>query len=155
MTDVASSTSVNRPSAVVPVTNAEGNTAHAAAVVLVGLNGNAALPASPGAKAAGSSLSVTQAGLEYEAVPASSTDIALGATGAAGDFLSHIIIQPATTAAATCTVKDGTTVIYTFTGGTLGDLRPIIVPFNLFSTSGAWKITTGTNVAILGIGDFT
>lgn len=92
---------------------------------------------------------------EYETVAASATDQVLGATGATGDYLSHIVIQPATTGAGTCTVKDGTTVIYTFTSGTLADLRPIVVPFNLKSVNVGWKITTGANVAILGVGDFT
>lgn len=92
---------------------------------------------------------------EYETVAASQTDQALGATGAAGDYLSHIVIQPATTGAGTVTVKDGSTVIFTFTSGTLADLRPITVPFGAVSASGAWKITTGTNVSVIAIGDFT
>lgn len=93
---------------------------------------------------------------EYEAVPASTTDQPLGATGTVGDYLSHIVIQPATTGAGTCTVKDGTTVIFTFTTGTLGDLKPITVPFNAVSVNaGGWKVTTGANVAIVAFGNFT
>lgn len=92
---------------------------------------------------------------EYEAVAAGATDQALGATGAAGDYLSHIVIQPATTGAGTVTVKDGTTVIFTFTTGTLADLSPKTVPFGVLSVNGAWKITTGANVAILAAGNFT
>lgn len=115
----------------------------------------ALLPASLGWKAAGASLSITSAYLEYETVAASQTDQVLGATGAAGDYLSHIIIQPTTTAAGTVTVKDNSTVIFTFTSGTLGDLRPITVPLGLISTGGSWKITTGANVAVIGVGDFT
>ncbi len=91
----------------------------------------------------------------YETVAAGQTDQVMGRVGARGDVLSHIIIQPATTGAATSTVKDGSTVIFTFTGGTLADLSPIVVPFNLQSTSGAWTLTTGANVAILAIGDFS
>lgn len=98
---------------------------------------------------------VTPAALEYETVAASASDQVLGATGAAGDYLSHIIIQPTTTGAGTVTVKDGTTVIFTFTTGTLSDLRPITVPFGINSVSGAWKVTTGANVAVIGVGDFT
>lgn len=94
-------------------------------------------------------------GLEYETVAASQTDQVLGATGAAGDYLSHIVIQPATTGAGTVTVKDGTTVIFTFTTGTLADLSSKTVPFSAFSVNGAWKVTTGSNVAVLGVGDFT
>jgi len=117
---------------------------------------SAALPASLGSKAPGASLSVVYAGLEYETVAASQTDQPLGATGVVGDFLSHIVIQPATTAAGTCTVKDGTTVIYTFTTGTLADLKPITVTFNAASVNtGGWKVTTGANVSVLAFGNFT
>lgn len=114
----------------------------------------ALLPASLGSKAASASLSTIGAGLEYEAVAASATDQVLGATGGTGDYLSHIVIQPTTTGAGTVTVKDNTTVIFTFTTGTLADLRPITVPFGAFSASGAWKVTTGANVAVLAFGDF-
>lgn len=113
------------------------------------------LPASLGRKASSASLAVVQAGLAYETVAASQTDQVLGASGATGDFLSHIVIQPATTGAGTCTIKDDTTVIFTFTSGTLPGLAPITVPFGLFSVNGAWKVTTGANVAIIGIGNFT
>lgn len=115
----------------------------------------ALLPASLGIKAASASFSVAPAGLEYETVAASQTDQVLGATGATGDYLSHIVIQPTTTGAGTVTVKDGTTVIFTFTTGTLADLSPKTVPFGLFSVNGAWKVTTGANVAVIGCGDFT
>lgn len=115
----------------------------------------AALPsASLGSKAPAASLSTIGSGLEYEAVAASATDQVLGATGGTGDYLSHIVIQPATTGAGTVTVKDNTTVIFTFTTGTLADLRPITIPFGAFSASGAWKVTTGANVAVLAFGDF-
>lgn len=92
---------------------------------------------------------------QYEAVSASATDQVVGATGAAGDFLAQIIIQPATTGAGTVTVKDGTTAIFTFTSGTLSNLAPIIVPLGLTSVNGAWKISTGTNVSVLACGRFT
>jgi len=93
--------------------------------------------------------------IKYETVAASQTDQILGSFGAIGDFLGSIVIQPATTAAGTCTVKDGSTVIFTFTTGTLADLKPIVVPFNVASSTGGWKITTGANVAIVAFGDFT
>ena len=92
---------------------------------------------------------------KYETVAASATDQALGATGDAGDYLSHIVIQPATTGAGTVTVKDGTTVIFTLTAGTLADLSPKIVPFGAKAQNGSWKVTTGTNVSVLAVGDFT
>lgn len=100
-------------------------------------------------------VAVTSAGFQYETVAASQTAQALGATGATGDYLSHVIIQPVTTAAGTTTILDNATVIFTFTTGTLGDLRPIVVPINAFSVSGAWKVTTGANVTATGVGNFT
>lgn len=93
--------------------------------------------------------------IKYEAVAASQTAQVMGSMGAVGDYLSHIVIQPTTTAAGTCTVLDNTTVIFTFTTGTLGDLKPLVVPFNCQSAIGPWKITTGANVAVLAFGDFT
>lgn len=115
----------------------------------------ALLPASLGKKAPSASLSVTEAGYEYETVAAGATNQVLGATGAAGDYLHALIIQPATTAAGTVTLKDNTTVIFTFTTGTLSDLKPIVVPLGINSVNGTWNVTTGTNVAVIGIGDFT
>lgn len=94
-------------------------------------------------------------GLEYETVAAGQTAQVLGATGATGDYLSHVVFQPTAVGAGTCTVLDNATVIYTFTTGTLADLRPIVVPFNANSVSGAWKITTGANITATGFGDFT
>lgn len=88
-----------------------------------------------------------------EVVAAGATDQLLGTTGGGGDFLSHIVIQPATTAAGTVTVKDGSTTIFTFTSGTLSDLASITIPFNYWS-SGALSITTGANVSVLAVGQF-
>jgi len=89
----------------------------------------------------------------YETVAASQTDQVIGTTaaGAAKDYLSHIIIQPGTTGAGTVTVKDGSTTIFTFTTGTLADLRPIIIPIGLKAATG-WKITTGANVTVTAFG---
>jgi hypothetical protein len=103
----------------------------------------------------GNAVNLAPGRLEYETVAASATDQAMGATGATGDYLSHIVIQPASTGAGVVTVKDGTTVIYTFTSGTLADLSPKTVPFGASSVNGAWKITTGANVAVVAFGDFT
>lgn len=93
--------------------------------------------------------------LPYEAVAASQSDQIMGTAGAAGDFLDYIIIQPSTTGAGTVTVKDGTTVIYTLTSGTLADLSSKVIPFTTRSINGPWKITTGANVAVLAFGSFS
>lgn len=95
---------------------------------------------------------------EYEAVAASQTNQVMGATGAAGDFLSGILATPATTSPGAISIKDGSnTAIVVFTGGatSVSSLVPFFIPLNLISLSGAWQITTGANVSALGIGDFT
>lgn len=115
----------------------------------------AQVPATLGIKTPAASLSVTSAGYQYETVAASQTAQVLGATGATGDYLSHVILQPATTGAGTMTILDNATVIYTFTTGTLSDLRPVVIPIGCNSVSGAWKITTGANEIATGIGNFT
>jgi hypothetical protein len=133
-------------------TNAEGP-----AQILTDAAGRIVITSSTGtgAKAPSASLSVVPAGFQYETVAAGQTAQVLGATGAAADYLSHIILQPAATVAGTTTVLDNATVIYTFTTGTLADLRPIIVPIGCFSVSGASKVTTGASMAAVGVGSFT
>lgn len=98
-------------------------------------------------------------GVEYETVAASQTAQPLGATGAAGDYLSHCVIYPVTTGAGSVTVFDNTnaaaTNVITFTSGTLSNLSPIPIPVGAKSVSGAWKVTTGTNVTVTCYGNFT
>lgn len=78
-----------------------------------------------------------------------------GGTGAAGDYISHCLIQPTTTAAGTVTVLDNATVMYTFTTGTLSNLATIPVPLGMVSVSGAWKVTTGANEIVTCVGKFS
>lgn len=95
---------------------------------------------------------------EYEAVAAGQTDQALGATGAAGDYLHSLLIVPATTSPGVVSIKDGAgSAITVFTGGasSVADLAPFAVPLGVRSLAGAWKVTTGANVSALAVGDFT
>lgn len=95
---------------------------------------------------------------DYETVAASQTDQALGGTGATGDYLSAVLIVPATTSPGTVSIKDGSgSAITIFTGGasSVSNLVPFLVPLGLLSTGGAWKITTGANVSVIGIGSFS
>lgn len=78
-----------------------------------------------------------------------------GGTGATGDYISHCLIQPTTTAAGTVTVLDNATVMYTFTTGTLSNLATIPVPLGMVSVSGAWKVTTGANEIVTCVGKFS
>lgn len=95
---------------------------------------------------------------DYETVAASQTDQALGATGAAGDYLAGILIVPATTSPGAVSIKDGAgSAITIFTGGasSVADLKPFFVPLGMRSATGAWKVTTGANVSAIGAGNFT
>ena len=94
---------------------------------------------------------------EYETVAASATGQALGATGAAGDFLQRLIIVPATTSPGNVLLLDGAISITVFAGGasSVNELRPIVVEVGALSVSGAWSITTGANVSVIAIGNFT
>lgn len=94
---------------------------------------------------------------EYETVAASQTGQALGATGAAGDYIAGILVIPATTSPGNVLLLDGATSITVFTGGatSVADLTPFFIQLGIKSVSGAWKITTGANVSAIGIGNFT
>lgn len=106
----------------------------------------------------GTSLADLVAG-DYETVAASQSNQAMGATGAAGDYLAGVLIVPTTTAAGAVTIKDGgNTAITIFPGGgttALVTLIPFFVPLGIKSTSGAWQITTGANVTAIGVGNFS
>ena len=93
--------------------------------------------------------------VSYETVAAGQTAQALGVTGKTGDLLEHVIIVPTTTAAGNVDVLDGTTSIRVYNTGTLSDLKPFTVVFGCKSVTGAWKITTGSNVAVIAVGQFS
>lgn len=88
--------------------------------------------------------------LNYTAVTAGQTAAAVFA--GVGAYLSHVVLQPAAVGAGTTTILDGTTVVYTYTAGTLTDLRPITVALGSRSRNGSWNITTGANMAALAFG---
>ncbi|MCP5230908.1 MAG: hypothetical protein H6948_02240 [Zoogloeaceae bacterium] len=98
---------------------------------------------------------VEQGQFDYEPVAASQTDQVLGDTGGVGDFLHKLVCVVDTVGAGgAASVKDGS-----------GSDIPIVpasapigvhvVELNIVSKDGAWKVTTGANVAVLGIGRFT
>ena len=95
---------------------------------------------------------------KYETVAASQTDQALGTTGEAGDYLSHLIIVPASTSPGAVSIKDGAgSAITIFAGGasSVSSLVPFTVPIGMKSQAGAWKVTTGSAVSVIAVGDFT
>lgn len=101
-------------------------------------------------------LEVTDGDDEYETVAASQTDQALGATGAAGDYLKKLVITVATAATAAVSIKDGAgssiPILPNSPGGGVG---VYVVELGMLSTSGAWKVTTGAGVSVIAVGDFT
>lgn len=97
-----------------------------------------------------------KAGWMYETVAASQTTQTIGPAGALGDYLSHVIVTPATTAPGVVTIIDNATTIIPWLGGTVGaDLKPFTIDVRANSASGAWKITTGANVSVVAVGMFT
>lgn len=94
---------------------------------------------------------------EYETVAASQTAQVLGATGAAGDYIAGLLVVPATTSPGNVLLLDGATSITVFAGGasSVSNLVPFFIPLGMVSVSGAWKVTTGADVSVIGIGNFT
>jgi len=96
---------------------------------------------------------------EYEYV-ASGTAV-LGGTGAAGDYLDHVLIIPGTTSPGAVAIRDGTagTPRTIFVGGasSVSNLAPIDVNIGaVATTAGGWAIViTGSNVTAIGFGNFS
>lgn len=91
----------------------------------------------------------------YETVAASQTGQILGVVGAKGDFLERLIIVPATTGPGLVTIIDGSTSIPVMVTGGTTTLVPIVVELNMYSQSGVWSVTTGSNVSVIAVGQFT
>lgn len=113
-----------------------------------------------GAALAKGGVGVVNGGSFYQHVAASQTGAVLqSSTGAIGDYLSHCVIYPGTTAAGSVTVFDNTnaaaTNVIEFTTGTLSNLAPIAIPVGAVSTAGAWKVTTGANETVVCFGKFS
>ena len=94
---------------------------------------------------------------QYETVAASQTAQVIGATGATGDYISHLVIVPATTSPGNVLLLDNATSITIFAGGasSVSNLAPFVVYLGMTSVSGAWKVTTGANVSVIAVGTFT
>jgi len=107
-------------------------------------------------------VAVVNGGSFYEAIAASQTATVLqSSTGAAGDYLSHCVIYPASTSPGVVTVFDNTNTAANsailFAGGSssVSNLAPIPVPVGANSVNGAWKVTTGVNVSVACFGKFS
>lgn len=101
---------------------------------------------------------IVESNAEYETFAAGVTDSAVGATGKKADFLSHILIVPATTSPGAVSIKDGSgSAIVLFAGGatSVATLHPFHVMLRIKSRAGAWKVSAGANVSVLAAGNFT
>lgn len=96
---------------------------------------------------------VNQAGMEYEAVAASQTDQVMGTTGATGDYLHRLVITVATAATGTVSIKDGGGSAIAITAANT-PIGVYVVDLGIYSTAGAWKVTTGAGATAVGIGNF-
>lgn len=95
---------------------------------------------------------------EYETVAESQTTQTIGPTGATGDFLAGLLVVPASTSPGIVQIKDGAdSPITVFTGGadSVSNLVPFPIPLNMISAAGAWQVTTGANVSVVAIGNFS
>lgn len=94
---------------------------------------------------------------EYETVAASQTAQVLGTSGAVGDYIAGILVIPATTSPGNVLLRDSSTSITVFTGGSssVSNLVPFFIPLGIKSVSGAWSITTGANVSVIASGNFS
>lgn len=94
---------------------------------------------------------------DYETVAAGQTAQVIGQTGAKGDLLERVILIPATVSPGVVTLLDDATSIPLFVGGanSFADLKPISIEVRARSKNGAWKITTGANISVIAVGQFT
>ena len=92
---------------------------------------------------------------QYEHVAASQTAQVLGGTGAVGDYLHRLICTVSTAATGGVSIVDGSTshVILPASAGTGVNIYNIEV--NAISRNGAWKVTTGAGVEVIGVGIFS
>ncbi len=102
-------------------------------------------------------IEVVPSGDEYETVATGQTAQVLGATGAAGDYLDHVVCFPTSTTPGVVTILDNATTWGSFPGGvsSISTLHPFTIDVRATSVSGAWKITTGANISCVCVGDFT
>lgn len=91
---------------------------------------------------------------QYETVAASQTAQVLGGTGAVGDNLHRIVVNVTATATSAFSILDNATTILSVANSVLAN-GVYTYQFDVASQSGAWKVTTGAGVQIIGIGKFT
>jgi len=89
----------------------------------------------------------------YETVAASQTAQVLGGAGAKGDFLYQMIVTVNTAATSTVSILDGATSIALMPANT--PIGVYSLDIELASANGAWSVTTGAGVTVIGCGIFS
>jgi hypothetical protein len=65
-------------------------------------------------------------------------------------------ILPATTSpGSVLLLKPISMTVFAGGAGSVSNLVPFFVPLGMIRVSGAWKVTTGARVSVIGIGNFT
>jgi hypothetical protein len=69
----------------------------------------------------------------------------------------HLIIIPATVSPGSVVLIDNATSTTVFAGGasSVVTLVPFVVPLDAISIGGSWSITTGANVSVIAVGNFS
>lgn len=100
---------------------------------------------------------VTLNGGKMVSVAASQTGATLSSNGKLGDYVSHVLIKPTTTSPGGVTLIDGVTSYVLFAGGatSVADTKTFEAAVRVCSLTGAWTITTGANVSVIVVGDFS
>jgi len=92
----------------------------------------------------------------YEIIAASQSNVNLGSPGAAGDVVHTLLVIPLTVAPGAVTIKEfGGSTITIFVGGTVADVKPFNICLNMKSTSARWQVSTGANVGVVAVGNFS
>lgn len=134
-----------------------GDPATAEVLSIQGVPGGAPIPISLSSR----SMLGYVGGDQYKVVSASQSGIALGTVGAVGDYLSHLLVIPATTSPGAVSIADGNGVAITlFAGGagSVASIAPFIIPLCakcVVATTPGWKVTTGADVSVICVGTFS
>lgn len=96
----------------------------------------------------------------YISVAASASTVPIGnkSTGSVGDYIESITVIPATSAATTFTLFDGTTAVFTlptYAGGGTGTQTPQPVSIRLgIRATNRFNVTTGAGISAIIIGSW-
>lgn len=93
--------------------------------------------------------------LQYQVIPASSTNVPLGTPGGRGDYLHRLLITVTAAAGATLTLNDGGTAIPIMLGTAGQPLGARAIDCGFASKNGGFTVTNGAGVTVIAIGLFS